>query len=264
MAAQRKVAAKKAKAKGPTIHRTVVHHGNVTTTTVREKGHATKHITTVKTKGRTVTTTRQGDKETRTVSGRKGDRRVTHTTVSEHGRVVSENTSDRIVAPTVPETAAQKAKRKRGAVGTPLTGKYTGPWVLGYNDRIDTCVPTAVANSFLIQTGHKLAGWEVIELHHAFGHRPITIENAMHVLRGIGIGGYRPVSVEPVAFDLGPKPSLRRFSRIVDVGDLLGVPVGTRPHCVVALSQPGRVVSWGEDVNLMDYTTVEEVWRIKW
>ena len=59
-----------------------------------------------------------------------------------------------------------RARRDLGrAAGLARPGSGAGDWVLGGNDRYETCAAAAFANALLLATGTRLSGEEVLGLH---------------------------------------------------------------------------------------------------
>lgn len=194
------------------------------------KAKAKSTSTTVRHGNTSVTTSHHAGETTTSRSVRHGDHRTTVTTVKRGGKVISTTKRTAVIAKYKPKPKAKtKAKtkaKKRGATGTCLDGY----WVTGGNDRLETCVPVAVANSLLITTGYRVPDWQILAL-----------------------AGER--SIEDVLAELGFP--FREAEGVAD-GVILGVAGG---HTVTALD--GGAVSYGGHVDLAPYV-IEEMWEVDW
>lgn len=195
----------KARAKPkPAGHSTTTVHGN-TRTTVTHAGHAT-------------TTTR---------TTAHGAHRTSVTTVRTGGKVTSTTTRKYVVVKATPKPKAKATAKKRGAIA-PCSD---GWWVTGDNDRLETCVPVALANSLLIVTGLRVADWQIRAL---AGLRAIT-----DVLGALGVP-FRPADG-------------------LHDGAILGV-AGAHAATV----HDGALVSWGAEYPPDALGAVEEAWEVDW
>jgi hypothetical protein len=187
------------------------------------------HTTSV-TRGNTRTTvTHAGHTTTTTRTTAHGSHRTSVTTVKTGGKVTSTTTRKYIVVKATPKPAGSKkpAPKKRGAIAS-CAGGF---WVTGDNDRLETCVPVALANSLLIDRGLRVADWQIRAL---AGMRAVT-----DVLGALGVP-FRPAEG-------------------LHDGVILGV-AGT--HAVTV--HDGALVSWGDEYPLDGLGAVEEAWEADW
>lgn len=188
----------------PAGHTTTTVHGN-TRTTVTHAGHTT-------------TTTR---------TTAHGSHRTSVTTVKTGGKVTSTTTRKYIVVKAKPKAKAKAAPKKRGAIAPCADGF----WVTAGNDRLETCVAAAAANSYLIATGLRVADWQLRAL---AGMRAIT-----DVLADLGVP-FRPAEG-------------------LHDGVILGV---AGAHAVTV--HDGALVSWGAEYPLDGLGPAEEAWEVDW
>jgi hypothetical protein len=188
------------------------------------------------THGNTRTTTTHSHGETTvTKSTKKGDHRTVVTTVRKGGKVVSTSTHRYLIVKAPKKTAAQKAasakkaaaSKKRGAPGLCAEGW----WVTAGNDRLDTCVAVAVANSYLAVTGLRVPDWQVLAL------------AGMRTIPGV---------LEALGVPYGPAGGLCG-------GVILGV---AGEHAVTV--HDGALVSWGAEHPLDGLGEIEEAWEVCW
>lgn len=203
--------------------------------TAKSRAKPAGHTTSV-TQGNTRTTvTHAGHTTTTTRTTAHGAHRTSVTTVKTGGKVTSTTTRKYIVVKARPATAAQKsaaakkaaASRKRGAVAPCADGW----WVTGDNDRLETCVPVALANSLLIVTGLRVADWQIRAL-----------------------AGLRAVTDVLGALDVPFRPAEGLHD-----GVILGV---AGAHAVTV--HDGALVSWGAEYPLDALGPVEEAWEVDW
>lgn len=196
----------KPKAKAPASHSVTVTHGNTS-----------------------VTTTRQGAQTTTTRTTKHGDHRTQVVVVKKHGKVISETHRKYTVqkAPARPKPRARPKAKARGAVAPCADGF----WVTAGNDRLETCVAAAVANSYLIATGLRVPDWQLRAL---AGMRAIT-----DVLAGLAVP-FRPADG-------------------LHDGVILGV---AGAHAVTV--HGGALVSWGAEYPPDALGPVEEAWEVRW
>jgi hypothetical protein len=185
-------------------HTTTTVHGN-TRTTVTHAGHTT-------------TTTR---------TTAHGAHRTSVTTVKTGGKVTSTTTRKYVVVKARPKPKTKATAKKRGAIAPSADGF----WVTGDNDRLETCVPVALANSLLIVTGLRVADWQVRAL-----------------------AGLRAISDVLGALDVPFRPAEGLHD-----GVILGV---AGAHAVTV--HDGALVSWGAEYPLDGLGAVEEAWEVGW
>jgi hypothetical protein len=181
-----------------------------------------------------ITTTHSRGDTTVTKSTKKGDHRTVVTTVRRAGKVISTSTHRYLIGKAAPKakapakkTAAKKAPAKRGAPGLCAEGF----WVTAGNDRLDTCVAVAVANSCLAVTGLRVPDWQVLAL--------AGVRSIPDVLAGLGV-------------------PFRATEGLAD-GVILGV---AGAHAVTV--HDGALVSWGAEYPLDGLGAVEEAWEVGW
>jgi hypothetical protein len=151
------------------------------------------------------------------------------TTVKTGGKVTSTTTRKYIVVKAKPKPAGSKTTvaKKRGAIAPCADGW----WVTGDNDRLETCVPVALANSLLIARGLRVADWQIRAL-----------------------AGLRAIADVLGALDVPFRPA----DGLHD-GVILGV---AGAHAVTV--HDGALVSWGAEYPLDGLGAVEEAWEVDW
>lgn len=163
--------------------------------------------------------------------------------------------------------AARDQARARRDMGRARTAGLARPgtgaaWVLGGNDRYQTCAAAAVANSLLLATGQRLSDEEVLGLHvAAAGHldAPASVLGVLEAAAGIGtFSRLRWQAENGVGKGLknyppGPTPLI------------LELPLPGGIHAV-ALGD-GFAVTWGDAVAVDTAFPAQQAvaaWRIDW
>jgi hypothetical protein len=150
------------------------------------------------------------------------------------------------------EVAAFKKKHggaepKKGQIHPPrklCSAAIDDEWILGGNDRADSCVAAAIANSLLAVTGIRANEDEVLALHETVG--PVGILDTLLSLMRCGLAG-----VQPVGFVAWP---------YIGQGSILGVSL-PEPHAVTY--DNGELITWGGKIPF-DPRMVEEAWLVCW
>ena len=161
-----------------------------------------------------------------------------------------------------------RARRDMGRAAGLARAGTGGAWVLGGNDRYETCAAAAVANSFLMATGQRLSDEDVLGLHvAAAGHLdlPASVLGVLEAAQTHGLAGEHPAFVDLLTSGNVIRESRNRRS------------VARRAPLVVELALPGGVhavlladgfaVTWGDEVAVdaafLAQRTVA-AWRITW
>ena len=127
-----------------------------------------------------------------------------------------------------------------------------GAWVLGGNDRYQTCAAAAVANSLLLATGQRLSDEDVLGLHVAAAGSLGAPASVLGVLEAAQRHGL------PCGFDEG-KADISPHALILE----LALPGGIH---AVALGD-GFAVTWGDAVAVDTAFPAQQAvaaWRIDW
>lgn len=172
-----------------------------------------------------ITVTTRGHEKTTVRSVSHGGHRTTTTTVERGGKVIRKS----VVRSLIHHGGYGKGGKKGAKRGTPGLLARGSPWITGCNDLLDTCVPVALANSYLIATGRRIPDAQILAL-----------------------AGVR--SIEDVLSELGA--AFRPAEYLAD-GVILGLPGA---HAGVYLD--GAVVSWGAETELPG--EIEEAWEPLW
>jgi hypothetical protein len=190
--------------------------------------HAPSHSHTTTHGNTTITATKHGHTTTTTKTTKHGNRRTTTTTVTRGGKVIRSSRSTVVVGKAHHGGSHKPAKpKRRGAPGDVLAGSW---WVTGGNDVLETCVPVALANSYLIATARRIADSQILAL---AGPRSIA------------------ECLDELGFACRPAEGLSD-------GVVLGL---TGAHAATWLD--GGAVSWGA-LSPVDAATVEEAWEVDW
>ena len=153
--------------------------------------------------------------------------------------------------------AARDQARARRDMGRARTAGLARPgtgaaWVLGGNDRYQTCAAAAVANSLLLATGQRLSDEDVLGLHVAAAGSLGAPASVLCVLEAAQRHGL------PCSFDEG-KADINPHGLIVE----LALPGGIH---AVALGD-GFAVTWGDAVSVDTAFPAQQAvaaWRIDW
>lgn len=153
--------------------------------------------------------------------------------------------------------AARDQARARRDMGRARTAGLARPgtgaaWVLGGNDRYQTCAAAAVANSLLLATGQRLSDEDVLGLHVAAAGSLGAPASVLCVLEAAQRHGL------PCGFDEG-KADISPHALILE----LALPGGIH---AVALGD-GFAVTWGDAVSVDTAFPAQQAvaaWRIDW
>jgi hypothetical protein len=158
----------------------------------------------------------------------------------------------------VRKKVVRKVKRPK-KVKKPVKRHLAGPvlaggWVTGWNDRLDSCVPAAIANSLLLATGVRASDGEVLALWERAGS---AIPAVLEAVARYGVAGVRPAD-----FHLAPLDEID-WSDFIKPGLILGVDL-PGPHAVLAVG--GVWITWGQRYPAWAFpdAVVEEAWIIEW
>lgn len=158
-----------------------------------------------------------------------------------------------------------------------------GTWVLGGNDRYQTCAAAAVANSLLLATGERVSDEDVLVLHVAAAGSPDAGASVLGVLEAAqryGLAGVTPAALSPVraaltccTFSTDPRADRsgrRRYYGTVQAPQPL-------PSVILELALPGGIhavllgdgfaVTWGQAIPVtpafLEHQAVA-AWALTW
>jgi hypothetical protein len=118
-----------------------------------------------------------------------------------------------------------------------------GDWILAGNDRADTCVIAAVANSLLYTRNVRATDEQLARFDEG-----MTIEDAFEAVSSRGLAGMVLDEVIP-------------YEGLIRPGSLIRVDAGEEPHAAMYLGGM-YMASWGGQALIQG--PVREAWELKW
>lgn len=150
--------------------------------------------------------------------------------------------------------AKEKRRKLRKAIHEPIGQS----WILGYNEKYDTCLATAFANSLLLQMAYRVSDDTILDLFQET--RELSFDGTIMAIVANGLEGWYPDRVRPIHADV-----LRGIDTFpVRSGLILGVHGGTftEPHTVVT-SERATWITWGGELP-PELDTIEDVHLVTW